>query len=313
MVVDDLRILLELARSGRIDDVARRLMLDATTVSRRLSRLERALDSRLVDRDRGSWRLTSAGAALLPHAETVEAARLAVLDELATNQRELSGTVRVLTPGSFGTYVLMSGMTPLRARHPGLALEISVSTTHHAANARDFDLAISLEPLRGPAVRVLPLARYTLRLYASQEYLQRAGIPRSTAEVIERHTLIWHIDAILDIPALKHPNDLKAAANAQIQYNDITGHVMAARSGLGIAPLPTYIGNNEPDLVPILSDEFAPQRTYFVIIPENSLSSRRVDAVLSALHGIVAAHPTLVSCAQARPDHAMVGNNIVDR
>ena len=70
MIVDDLLVLLELSRVGRLTDVARRLAMDETTVSRRIARLEKTLGVRLVDRERDGWRLSEAGRRLLPYADT---------------------------------------------------------------------------------------------------------------------------------------------------------------------------------------------------------------------------------------------------
>lgn len=295
MITDDLRIVLELSRTGRLAAAAQRLQLDETTVSRRLVRLERALGTRLVDRERGDWRLTIAGRQLLPHAETIETARVAALDELTRSGQTLSGTVRILAPDGFGAFVLIPGLAPLREEHRDLALEISTSTTHGATTARDFDLAISLERAEARAVRVAPLADYRLRLYASREYIRRCGEPMTVREVINEHTLIWYIDSMLDVQPLRLLDVILPGARALIQCNNITGHLTAARNGLGIAPLPTYIGDHDTELVRVLPDAFEARRTYWIIVPESNLRLRRVDAVLARLHELVAHHPDLES------------------
>lgn len=60
-----------------------------------------------------------------------------------------------------------------------------------------------------------------------------------------------------------------------------------------IAPLPTYIGGRDPGLVCVLPETFSIRRSYYAIVPENSLSLRRVGVVLTAIRDIVAAHPDL--------------------
>lgn len=253
------------------------------------------MGTRLVDRERGDWRLTIAGRQLLPHAETIETARVAALDELTRSGQTLSGTVRILAPDGFGAFVLIPGLAPLREEHRDLALEISTSTTHGATTARDFDLAISLERAEARAVRVAPLADYRLRLYASREYIRRCGEPMTVREVINEHTLIWYIDSMLDVQPLRLLDVILPGARALIQCNNITGHLTAARNGLGIAPLPTYIGDHDTELVRVLPDAFEARRTYWIIVPESNLRLRRVDAVLARLHELVAHHPDLES------------------
>lgn len=293
MITDDLRILLELSRTGRLSAVAGRMQLDETTVSRRLARLEQSVGSRLVDRGRQGWLLTATGELLLPHAEAIENARLGALDQLSSSRHTLNGTVRILAPDGFGAYVLIPGLTALRAQHPDLTLEISTTTTHRAATARDFDLAVSLERSSAPAVQIAPLAEYRLRLYASAEYLDRTGEPTSLREVIDDHTIIWYIDSMLDVQPLRLLDTVLAGAHARLQCNNITGQAQAAISGLGIAPLPTYIGERDPRLIPVLPESFSVPRTYWMIAPETNLPLRRVQAAAEAVRELVGRHPDL--------------------
>lgn len=284
---DDLRILLELSRVGRLNQVAVRMRLDETTVSRRLTRLEQSVGSRLVDRGRRSWRLTAAGEMLLPHATAIENARLAALEDLEMSGRSLSGTVRILAPDGFGAYVLIPGLAALREQHPQLTLEISTATTHGAATARDFDIAVSLERSHGTAVRIAPLAEYCLQLYASKEYLRRYGEPSSLRELIEDRAIIWYIDSMLDVQPLRLLDNLLDGARARVQCNNISGQAQAAINGLGIAPLPNFIGENEPRLVAVLPELFSVPRTYWVIVPDTNFPLRRVQATIDALRTIV--------------------------
>lgn len=296
MVIDDLLVFLELARVGRLNDVARRLAVDETTVSRRLARLEKTLAVRLMDRERNGWRLTEAGRRLLPYADLVESARAGALDELSSRRGEISGTVRIVSPDGFGAFMLIPGLVSLRRRHPHLDLEIVTATTHEAALQRDFDLAVSLERPVVRAAKVGRLADYRLKLYASPDYLTHFGSPTDLSELRDEHTLIWYVDSVLDVEPLRmmlgvHVPRMKA----DIQTNNITGHLMAARSGLGIAPLPTYIGDFDDSLVCVLPDQLSVQRTYWLVVPDTTARLRRTLAVVAALNDIVAAHPEAFS------------------
>ncbi|WYX12083.1 LysR family transcriptional regulator [Achromobacter xylosoxidans] len=53
---DDVRIFLAIQRAGTLRGAAQELAIDQTTVSRRLTGLERALGSRLFLRTTGAWR-----------------------------------------------------------------------------------------------------------------------------------------------------------------------------------------------------------------------------------------------------------------
>ena len=94
--------------------------------------------------------------------------------------------------------------------------------------------------------------------------------------------------AISQHASLKQPT-----GRAQIQTNNIAGHYEAVRHGVGIAPLPTYIGATDDDLVPVLRDEFVIRRSYWLVVPRELIRLARVRAISDALHEIVDRNPDL--------------------
>ena len=68
---NDLRAFLAIAEAGQIGKAARALRVDATTLGRRLRRLERALEVTLFERTSDGQSLTEAGEQLLEKAEAM--------------------------------------------------------------------------------------------------------------------------------------------------------------------------------------------------------------------------------------------------
>ncbi|MFR9774143.1 LysR family transcriptional regulator [Nocardia sp. SC052] len=290
---DNMRFLLELSRTGRIADTARRLGVDQTTVSRKISRLEKDTGIRLFDRGTSGWQLTEAGRRLLPYAESVESTLLAALDEtLSASSGSLTGTVRILTPDGFGAFVLVPGLGAVRAEHPDLFTELLTSTAHDVLTGRDFDIAVTLERPSPRSVVVRKLANYDLRLYASRQYLANQKKITSRDD-LRKHTIIWYVDAFLDVEPLRILDALLPECRAHIQTNNITGHYQAVKHGIGIAPLPSYIGAFDDDLVPVLNDEFLAQRTYWLVVPRELTRLARVRAITDLLYSIVKNNPEL--------------------
>ncbi|KUI28782.1 LysR family transcriptional regulator [Mycobacterium sp. GA-2829] len=262
-------------------------------MSRRIDRLEKQLGIRLFDRASTGWQLTEAGKRLLPYAKSVESTLHAAME--ATQEAsggEIAGTARIVTPDGFGSFVLVPGLADLRRAHPGLAVELVTSTTHGLIAARDYDVAVTLEAPSPRAVDVERLADYRLKLYASREYL--AGVaPLESTQDLRRCTLIWYVDAFLDVEPLRELYSLFPRVDAQIQTNNITGQYLAARSGLGIAPLPSYIAEGDENLVVVLPDDFVVERTYWLVVPRELARLARVQAVTGLLRAIAARHPEL--------------------
>ncbi|MEV6139608.1 LysR family transcriptional regulator [Nocardia sp. NPDC051990] len=285
---DSLRFFLQVARSGRLNEAARVLGVDHTTVGRRITALEKSFGYRLFDRAPHGWRLTEAGARLLPRAEAVEAAVIAAFESHDAALGGLTGTVRIVAPDGFGAFVITPHLVDLRRRHPQLDVELVTATEHGSISARHFDVAVTLERPSPRYLRSSELASYDLRLYAADAYLATAAPLRDLRD-LRAHTLISYVDALLDVAPLRFLSALPHEQHVAIQTNNITGHWLAARSGLGIVPLPTYIGDADSSLRVVLDDGFAVRRTYWLVVPRDLARLGRVTAVVEFLRDVVAA------------------------
>ena len=99
---DKLQYFLMVARHGTLARAGQALQVDATTVSRRVSALEAALEQTLFERAPGGFILTAAGRALVPHAEAMAAAAARV-DSAGEGGTALSGQLRLSVSEGFGS------------------------------------------------------------------------------------------------------------------------------------------------------------------------------------------------------------------
>lgn len=284
---DDLRVFLEVARRGRLTDAARDLQVNHTTVGRHITRLERAVENRLFDRAPTGWTLTEVGERLVAHAESVEAALLAAQEEFSTRGESLSGAVRVITPDGFGAYVLMPGLAAIRKRHANLVVEVVTANRHSSLTAREFDLAVTIERAKARAVVTHRLASYRLQFYASPAYLDGCAAPQTVGE-LEAHPLIWYVDAALDEGTFVSLYELVPDARPVIQTNNIVGQIRAAEAGLGIALLPSYIGDHDSRLRRVPGIDAHIPRSYWLSVPRDLTRLARVRAMASAIREVVA-------------------------
>lgn len=289
---DSFRFFLEVARAGRLNEAARVLEVDHTTVGRRITALERSLGQRLFDRAPSGWRLTDAGKHLMPRAEAVESAVIAAYDTHDSAADALTGSIRIATTDGFGAFIIAPQLVALRAGNPHLDIEIVTATAHNAVSERHFDVAVTLERPTSRAVRSEPLAFYSLGLYATPDYLAD-NPPITDIADLRQHTVIWYVNALMDVEPLRIFDGFPHPQKVDIQISNITGHWLAARSGLGVAPLPSYIGNDDRELVAVLPDSFDIRRLYWLAVPRELEGLQRVRAVRAFLQRIVDQHPDL--------------------
>src|SRR5437667_5694782 len=123
---DDTRIFLAVARHGSLRAAGRALGLSQPTVGRRLAAFEETFGGpTLFDRLPEGLRLNAAGEALMPAAERLESAALALERRRAAASPALSGTVRVSVGELAGGFLARSLAGPAaRTLAPGITLEL---------------------------------------------------------------------------------------------------------------------------------------------------------------------------------------------
>lgn len=289
---DNLRYFLEVARAGRLSDASRVLEVDHTTVGRRITALERSVGERLFDRAPSGWRLTEAGKRMMPRAEAVESAVMAAYDVQGAMPDVLTGSIRITATDGFGAFIIAPHLVELKAAHPRLSVELVTATVHNAVSERHFDVAVTLERPTSRAVRSDVLCHYDLGLYATAEYLENHP-PIAKVSDLRAHTLIWYVNALMDVEPLRILDELPHVQTVDAQISNITGHWLAARSGLGVAPLPAYIANGDERLIRVLPDAFSVRRLYWLVVPRELERLERVRTVCAFLRDTVEAHPDL--------------------
>lgn len=234
--------------------------------------------------------MTEAGRRLVGYAETVESTLIAAFEDQTSDTGSLRGTVRIAAPDGFGAFVLTPKLGALRDKHPDLDIELVTATEHNSLATREFDIAITLERPSPRLVVARQLATYTLALYAAERYL--AAQPTiDSVDGLRGHTLISYVDALLDVAPLRILDSIVPDGRAQIQTNNITGQWIAARSGVGIAPLPSYIGEPDDTLIPVLPGLVSVERTYWTVIPRELTGLARVKVVDDFIGSVVAEEP----------------------
>lgn len=295
---DDLRIFLALAHTGRIVHAATRLGIDHTTVSRRISRLEREMGQRLFDRSSDGWSLTHEGKLLLVPAEAVEDAVREWQDLIGTSKGGLKGTVRLVCPDALGMYLVAPALREITAENDGITVELYTTTQKIDDRLREFDVIVTVErpaPSRGTSWH---LSEYRVGFYASETYLSRAQ-PIRTRGDLRAHTHIGFVDRMIDFDALRDLQHVLPRA-PRIQCASVGLQIEAIAGGAGIGTLPVFMEPIDSRLVRVLPDvEF--RRDYWITVSNTAQRLRRIQKVVKLLTNLVDENRATLSGPGASP------------
>lgn len=285
---DDLRIFLTVARMRRVAPAARALGIDATTIGRRLGRLERALNTTLFEQSGGERLLTPRGAALLRHAESVEGATLDAMADVRGERQSLSGQVRLSVAEGFGTWILAPGLAAFHQEHPGINLDVITASGFLNPSKREADMAVMLARPQSGHLTVQRLADYRLHLYASRDYVARRGLPESRADLL-RHTLIGYVPEFLFTPELDYLDEVHTGLEATLRSSSINIQRRLVLDGAGIGVLPDFMTVADVELTRILASDLAIIRSFWLVTHRDLTNLARIAAVANLLRRQVAA------------------------
>jgi DNA-binding transcriptional LysR family regulator len=249
---NDLRYFLAVARHRSTLAAARALKLNQSTVQRRLTELERRIGRKLVKRHPTGYRLTELGQEMLPYAERVEQAVLAFEQHLEAAKREAVGVIRVTCPEPLVYRITQSSLLErFHARHPKLRVEFVMSDKYLDLAKGEADVALRSGDTDDGELVGRKIADSIWAVYASRKYIERHGKPERV-EDLNQHLLIGLDEAMANHRASKWLRRVAPNAKMVARNNSVLGLVYAVKSGVGIAPLPTALGDAEEDLVRVL-------------------------------------------------------------
>jgi len=283
---NDIRFFLELTRKGRLTEVAKSLKVDHTTVSRRITALEKELDAKLFESTTRGYVLTPAGERLLPQAEAMESASATIQDHVGGENRNLTGIVRLGVPEGFGSQFLSQDMPLFQDLHPGIELEFVANDRFVSLSKREADLSITLARPRSGRLISKKLTDYTLRLYASKSYLENHP-PIKNMEDVKNHNFISYIDELVPDPQMLYLGEFISTPNVTLKSSSIVFQFQATLAGAGLSIMHCFMADEFDELVCVLPEEVEVHRSFWLNTPEDIHDLARIKAVTQFLDELV--------------------------
>jgi DNA-binding transcriptional LysR family regulator len=273
---NDVRFFLAVARGKTLARAAAALAVDQTTVGRRLASLESRLGIALFTRSPSGFTVTQAGRGVLDAAERMEEA---ARDLRAGANVDKPTTVRVATTESLAESFIVPALRGLREKRISVVLHTSWMRVDLRKD--EADLAVRLVRPSDPRLACRKLGTFALRLYASREYVAENGKPTTLAG----HSLLAYEEAVRIEGC--HPFADLAYEDAVLTLLSNDHHVLlrGATAGLGIVQLPSYVGDEHPDLVRVIPDAEIPYGVWLVVPQAN----RRLAAIRAVTDAIASA------------------------
>ena len=257
MDFNEAAVFVKVVQAGSFSAAARQLGLPTSTVSTRISRLERRLGITLLQRTTRKLHLTEAGTAYYHHASLGLGYMLEAEAAVDEARHQPQGRLKVTAPADLGDSLLAGLIERTQREFPALEVELLLTDRYLDLVAEGVDVAIRTGELRDSSLVAKSLGTVRWAIFASRDYLQQAA-PLEEPQHLHAHHCLQFTPMGRDGWDLSNGrNSITIPLSGRAMANSIGVVRSMVANGQGVALLPTFIckpGLATGDLVRVLPE-----------------------------------------------------------
>ncbi len=275
-----LQAVLEVARAGSPSGAASKGDMQPSTLYRRIDAAERKVGAPLFFRHQGMWKPTALGNNLVEIAAELENRLRDFALAAAAHNVRAEGVLRVTTSDAFAHFYLASRLCNFHREHPGLRVELLTTNLRLDLTKGEADIALRPHSQPGDGLIGRCLGRMFHAVYGSKKYGGVRPLPRS-ADDLKGHHIIAYGTELSHFSAAQFTNDLLKGDAAIASFNTVTGLARAVESGLGLAALPCFVGDQLPNTQKLFPVDNGLPADIWLLCHEKQRRTKKARAFLS--------------------------------
>ncbi|MEP2990151.1 MAG: LysR family transcriptional regulator [Parasphingorhabdus sp.] len=276
------------ARLGSFTATARELNLSKPTISKAVTRLEDNLGTVLFHRTSRKISLSTAGKALLPHAQQIAQVGEAAMEAARDTTQLLRGQVRMAAPLSYGLSHLAPIIASFMSKFPEIAVDVQLSDARVDLVEEGFDLAVRIAALPDSSLRAIKVRPVHRHIVTSRLYIKRKGKPKHPSELSDHDCFIYSNHPTRELWHLTGPKGEKMSVQPRCRLRTNNGSIELTSliAGHGISNLPDFLVDDSiqsGELVTILDNWRLDPINLNIVMPPSPLRPARVNALIEHL------------------------------
>jgi len=286
--LDDMMVFRLVVDCGSFTGAAMAMDLPKSNISRKISRLEKQLGARLLERSTRSLRLTEVGQIYFQHCSRIYEEMQSANQCVEALSSTPSGKLKICASVSIGQNILAPRLAKFQQLYPDIELDLQLFNRRIDLIEEGFDLAIRVGDLEDSALISKHLFDVELHLYASPDYLAASPHCLKQPEDLLNHACL-HMNAneeVLQWQLVAGEEKQAIETRPSFSSNDFSTLRQLAVDGLGIVLLPDYLcpqQRNDKTLVRVL-DEWGGRRVNVnAVYPNRKSMTPKLRAMLNYL------------------------------
>lgn len=279
-----LKVFFAVTEIGSFSGTARALGMSQSAISRQILNLEEDMGAILFRRTPSGLELTEPGEELRAAVDDMSS-RAALATQWINEFRETpEGPLKITTSVAFGSAWLSARISRFLKAYPDISVSLLlIDNVELDLKKAEANVAIRfrLPEQQDLIQRKLMDVRY--HIFASKEYLDEYGTPKTAADLDDHKILVYGEDFPAPIDninwLLTVGREEKGPRVPILTVNSIQAIVRAVMRGVGIAALPYYLSEEYPELVEILGDLNGPNFSVYFVYPEEMRNAKRINVL----------------------------------
>jgi DNA-binding transcriptional LysR family regulator len=290
MNLNEIAIFVKVVETGSFVGAAKALEMPKSTVSARLSSLERRLGVTLIRRTTRKLHVTEAGRSYYEQClEAIEQIKAAE-EQVSQSQSVPNGLLRVTAPIELGGALLPLVIEEFSKKYSEVDLEIILTDKSVDLISEGIDIGIRTGNLKDSSLIAKKLGMIYFAPFASPKYLKKNEEIKSPKD-LERHYMIpfsplgadeWHLIGAKEKVSIK--------IKQKLLINDLNLIKSMTVSGLGISLIPNFLCYNEVKsgkLIRILNNWRTDLRPVHFVYPSHKFLSPKIKAFIEVASDIL--------------------------
>lgn len=294
--LEDMKTFIRIVEAGSITLAAEQLNTAKSAISKRLTNLEHSLGITLLQRTTRSQVLTESGKVYYKEC-------LRLIDEinelesgLQNRTSALTGNIKIAVPLSFGLSHLVQPLNEFQSQHDGITLDVDFNDRKVDIINEGFDLAVRIGELKDSNMLARKLSEVKTLLVASNEYLEKFGIPETPSDLMAGHRGLMYSNTSSSIAFSDGAGGIQHLKIPAYLYSNNGDYLCsAALQGMGIVNSPDFICYQyvqNGNLVPLLKDYYvSPTMGVYAVYPQTRYLSAKVSALIQYLNDYYGKEP----------------------
>jgi DNA-binding transcriptional LysR family regulator len=293
--LEDMQLFVRAVTDGSLSAAGRELGHSPAVASKRLTRLEKTLGARLLQRSSRRLTLTDAGTIFYERCVGL----LAELDDasaaVGAGQMEASGTLHVAAPADLGRQWIGPLAARFAERHPNLRVRLSMSDATLDIFEHAVDVAVRSGSFNDSRLIARRLAHNRRVICASPSYLARHGTP-TTLEDLDRHRCLllhrpgsgllpWTLQTADGLRSIRPDATITCDNGDMMRALAVAGHGLAFKSEWDIAA-----DVRQGRLVPVMADLAAQDTPIYAMFPSRKFLPAKIRLFVDFLEQELGRH-----------------------